>query len=172
MTGFMGIATAAATANVAAATQHASADVSSIWWWIFGGVLIVLIVLYKIGKRTDRTQAQVFFERMNEDLARLLRSSFQGSEQELNKQLSELWKHNPLVNLGKYIRRIELVLTKCSDNAVECQLKAITKNDANEEFEGSATRTYDWDYLPTDVSNILIRSGKKSETLILYPHQG
>lgn len=171
MSGFISIANAAATTNVVAATQHTSAAISSIWWWLVGGVFIVLFVLYRIGKRTDRTQAQVFFKRMNEDLTRLLRGSFQGSEQELNRQLSELWKHNPLVNLGRCICRIELVLTKCSDNAVECQVKVTTKNEANEEFEGSATRTYDWDYLPTDVSNIMIRSGRKSETLVLYPHQ-
>ena len=162
----------ATTTNEVSIVQNGSSTASFIWWWLACGMLAIMLILYWIGKRADQTQAQVFFERMNEDLARLLRGSFQGSEQELNKQLSELWKHNPLVNLGKYIRRIELGLTKCSDNAVECQLKAITKNDANEEFEGSATRTYDWDYLPTDVYNILIRSGKKSETLILYPHQG
>lgn len=171
MTGFISIANAAATTNEVAATQHTSEASSSIWWWLLGGVFIVLFILYRIGKRTDGTQAKVFFTRMNEDLTRLLRGSFQGSEQELNRQLSELWKHNPLVNLGKYIRRIELVLTRRSDNAVECQVKVTTKNDRNEEFEGSATRTYDWDFLPTDVSNILIRSGKKSETLLLYPHQ-
>lgn len=171
MAGFISIANAAATTNVVAATQHTSAAISSIWWWLVGGVFIVLFVLYRIGKRTDRTQAQVFFKRMNEDLTRLLRGSFQGSDQEFDRQLSELWKRNPLVDLGKCICRIELVLTKRSDNTVECQVKVTTKNEANEAFEGSATRTYDWDYLPTDVSNILIRSGKKSETLILYPHQ-
>ena len=171
MAKFICIADVVATNNVVSATQHTTAAASSIWWWLFGGVFIVLFLLYRIGKRTDRTQAQVFFKRMNEDLTRLLRGSFQGSEQELNRQLAELWKHNPLVNLGKSILRIELALTKCSDNAVECQIKVTTKNGAGEEFEGSAVRTYDWDYLPTDVSNILIRSGKKSETLILYSHQ-
>lgn len=159
----------AATSQAAAAQNTPQS--SSPKWWIAGGVCTLLLILYGIGKRADKKQAHKFLGRMNEDLVHLLKDSFNGTEQELERQLSEMWKHNPLVNFGDKVLRIELTLTKSSDNVVECQVQVRSRNDKGQEFVGSASRSYDWDYLPADVSKILIRSGKKSESLILYPPQ-
>ena len=156
-------------ANDVLSIQNTASESLSVWWWVGIGVIAVLFVLYRMGKRVDRGQAKVFFERINGDLERLLKGAFYGSEKDLKQQLSELWRHNPLVDFGTNVLRIELALKRQFDNVVECQTKVVAKNTSNEVFEGTATRTYDWDYLPTDVSNILIRSGGKSTTLILYP---
>lgn len=169
MHNFMIIADAVTTAaNQVAAAQNAP-EPSNLKWWIACGVCVLLVGLYCIGRRVDKKQALRFFERMNEDLMRLLKDSFPGSNRELERQLSELWKHNPLVNFGSKVLRIELILTKVSDNTVECKIQVKSKNDADQELVATATRAYDWDYLPTDVVNILIRSGKRTETLILFP---
>lgn len=169
MHNFLVIANAANTTAGQIASTLDAPESSNLKWWIVCGVCAFLIGLYCIGKRSDKKQAHKFFERMNEDLMQLLKDSFPGPRRELERQLSELWKHNPLVNLGSKVLCIELILTKTTDTTVECQIRVKSKNDAQQELIGSATRVYNWDYLPSDVANILIRSGKRTETLILYP---
>ena len=131
--------------------------------------IAILFVLYRIGVKNNRTNTTRFKEQCQTDLLNNLASLCQNSNVDLKQQVIALLNNESKVILAENIEKIELQIEMLEANKNTCQrILGITHIRDGNFLLTSAKREYDWDFLPHDIADQLIRTAERKITVILY----
>ena len=130
--------------------------------------IVVLFVLYRIGAKSNQNNASRFKEQCKSDLFNSL-ASLCNNNGNLKQQVDALLNNDSNVILADNIEKIELQIEMLETNKNSCQrILGITHIRDGKFLLTSAKREYDWDFLPHDIADQLIRTAERKITVVLY----
>ena len=131
--------------------------------------IVVLFVLYRIGAKSNQNNASRFKEQCKADLFNSLASLCKNNNGNLKQQVDALLNNDTNVILADNIEKIELQIEMLETNKNSCQrILGITHIRDGKFLLTSAKREYDWDFLPNDIADQLIRTAERKITVVLY----
>lgn len=131
--------------------------------------IVVLFVLYRIGAKSNQNNASRFKEQCKSDLFNSLASLCKNNDGNLKQQVDALLNNESKVILADNIEKIELQIEMLETNKNSCQrILGITHIRDGKFLLTSAKREYDWDFLPNDIADQLIRTAERKITVVLY----
>lgn len=131
--------------------------------------IAVLFVLYRIGVKSNKNNVLRFNEQCASDLLVNLASLCKNSSDDLKQQVTDLLNNVPDVVLADNILKIELQIEALEAKKNVCRRTlGITHVSEGKLLLTSAKREYDWDFLPNDITDRLIRSAEHKITVVIY----
>lgn len=131
--------------------------------------IVALFVLYRIGAKSNQNNTSRFKEQCKADLFNNLASLCKNNNGNLKQQVDALLNNDTNVILADNIEKIELQIEMLETNKNSCQrILGITHIRDGKFLLTSAKREYDWDFLPNDIADQLIRTAERKITVVLY----
>lgn len=129
----------------------------------------VIFILYKFGTKVVKNNTLRFKEHCRTDMLEVLSSLCDIAKEDLSRKVTDILNNKSGVELTANILRIELQMDIQGSDCNTCQrILGITHIEEQKPKLTSAKRKYDFDCIPDDIAEQLIKSQEHKITVILY----